>query len=108
MVTEVDVYGHEAHSSQPHRGASAIMAAGRLMAKITLSNLRHSYLPHPKGPEDYALKEIDLDWEDGGAYDEVVYRVGPIITCPGINEFLVVLFHIGQGYKKKFKIQELL
>ncbi len=38
------------------------------MAKITLSNLRHSYLPRPQGAEDYALKEIDLDWEDGGAY----------------------------------------
>ena len=38
------------------------------MAKITLSNLRHSYLPSPQGPEDYALKEIDLDWQDGGAY----------------------------------------
>ena len=38
------------------------------MAKITLSNLRHSYLPNPKGAEDYALKAIDLDWEDGGAY----------------------------------------
>ncbi len=38
------------------------------MAKITLSNLRHSYLPNPNGPEDYALKEIDLDWQDGGAY----------------------------------------
>ena len=38
------------------------------MAKITLSNLRHSYMPDPKGPDDYALKEIDLDWEDGGAY----------------------------------------
>ena len=38
------------------------------MAKITLSNLRHSYLPNPSGPQDYALKEIDLDWEDGGAY----------------------------------------
>lgn len=38
------------------------------MAKITLSKLRHSYLEHPKSPEDYALKEIDLDWEDGGAY----------------------------------------
>lgn len=25
-------------------------------------------MPDPKGPEDYALKEIDLDWEDGGAY----------------------------------------
>ena len=38
------------------------------MAKITLSNLKHSYLPNPSGPEDYALKEIDLDWQDGGAY----------------------------------------
>jgi len=38
------------------------------MAKITLSNLRHSYLPRPQSAEDYALKEIDLDWEDGGAY----------------------------------------
>ncbi|MEX5726904.1 glycerol transport system ATP-binding protein [Rhodovulum iodosum] len=38
------------------------------MAKITLSNLRHSYLPAPAGPSDYALKEIDLDWQDGGAY----------------------------------------
>ncbi|MEM9426714.1 MAG: ABC transporter ATP-binding protein [Pseudomonadota bacterium] len=38
------------------------------MAKITLSNLKHSYLPNPSGPDDYALKEIDLDWQDGGAY----------------------------------------
>ncbi len=38
------------------------------MAKITLSKLRHSYYPNPKASEDYALKEIDLDWEDGGAY----------------------------------------
>ena len=38
------------------------------MAKITLSNLKHSYLPAPSGPDDYALKEIDLDWDDGGAY----------------------------------------
>lgn len=30
-----EITGHEAHSSQPHRGASAIMAASRLMAKIT-------------------------------------------------------------------------
>ena len=25
-------------------------------------------MPEPKGPEDYALKQIDLDWDDGGAY----------------------------------------
>ncbi len=38
------------------------------MARISLRNLRHSYGPAPQGPEDYALKEIDLAWEDGGAY----------------------------------------
>ncbi len=38
------------------------------MAKVTLRNLRHSYMPNPKSPEDYALKEIDIDWADGGAY----------------------------------------
>ncbi len=38
------------------------------MAKITLSGLRHSYYPNPAEPADYALKEIDLDWQDGGAY----------------------------------------
>lgn len=38
------------------------------MAKITLSNLKHSYYPAPKAPSDYALKEIDLAWDDGGAY----------------------------------------
>ncbi|WP_136659936.1 ABC transporter ATP-binding protein [Nitratireductor sp. XY-223] len=38
------------------------------MAKITLSRLRHSYLANPAGPEDYALKQIDIDWQDGGAY----------------------------------------
>lgn len=38
------------------------------MARITLSKLRHSYLPAPKGPDDYVLRDIDLDWHDGGAY----------------------------------------
>ena len=38
------------------------------MAKITLDNLAHSYLPDPKGPQDYALKELNHDWEDGAAY----------------------------------------
>ena len=37
------------------------------MAKITLSKLRHSYVPDPQ-PDDYALKEIDHIWDDGGAY----------------------------------------
>ena len=38
------------------------------MAKITLDNLAHSYLANPKGPEDYALQQLDHDWADGEAY----------------------------------------
>ena len=38
------------------------------MAKITLENLAHSYLPHPKHEDDYALKELNHDWADGEAY----------------------------------------
>ena len=38
------------------------------MAKITLDNLAHSYLPHPTSEHDYALKELNHDWVDGEAY----------------------------------------
>ncbi|MEM6491631.1 MAG: ABC transporter ATP-binding protein [Pseudomonadota bacterium] len=38
------------------------------MAAITLDHLAHSYYPNPKSPADYALKELNLTWEDGGAY----------------------------------------
>ncbi|MEP3334282.1 ABC transporter ATP-binding protein [Sedimentitalea sp.] len=38
------------------------------MAKITLDNLAHSYLPNPKGEDDFALKELNHDWDDGAAY----------------------------------------
>ncbi len=38
------------------------------MARITLEKLRHSYFPAPSGPDDYALKGLDVTWRDGGAY----------------------------------------
>jgi glycerol transport system ATP-binding protein len=38
------------------------------MAQITLKNLAHSYYPNPTKDTDYALKEMDHVWEDGGAY----------------------------------------
>ena len=38
------------------------------MAKITLDNLAHSYLPNPASEDDFALKELNHDWEDGAAY----------------------------------------
>ena len=38
------------------------------MAKITLDNLAHSYLPNPRSEGDYALKELNHVWNDGEAY----------------------------------------
>ncbi|MGB0722628.1 MAG: ABC transporter ATP-binding protein [Gammaproteobacteria bacterium] len=38
------------------------------MARIDLKALRHSYTPNPASDADYALKQVDLTWEDGGAY----------------------------------------
>ena len=38
------------------------------MAQIQLHEVAHSYIPHPAGESDYALKHIDTLWEDGGAY----------------------------------------
>jgi glycerol transport system ATP-binding protein len=38
------------------------------MARIVLDGVAHSYLSHPRGPQDYALKRLDHVWEDGGAY----------------------------------------
>jgi glycerol transport system ATP-binding protein len=38
------------------------------MARIGLEELRHSYATNPAGDADWALKRIDLEWADGGAY----------------------------------------
>ena len=38
------------------------------MAKITLKNLSHSYLEKQSNNADWALRDISIDWKDGGAY----------------------------------------
>ena len=38
------------------------------MAKIGLDGLRHSYSANPQTPDDWALKEMSVELEDGGAY----------------------------------------
>ncbi len=38
------------------------------MAKISIENLRHSYMSEPSRDEDYVLKKLSIDWQDGGAY----------------------------------------
>jgi glycerol transport system ATP-binding protein len=38
------------------------------MAQIRLHQLAHSYYPNPTTDADFALKEMDYIWDDGGAY----------------------------------------
>ncbi|MGC4024249.1 MAG: ABC transporter ATP-binding protein [Mesorhizobium sp.] len=38
------------------------------MATITLDHIRHAYGPNPSKPEDFALREINHVFDDGGAY----------------------------------------
>jgi glycerol transport system ATP-binding protein len=38
------------------------------MALIRLDKLRHSYRAKSVGNDDWAVKDIDLEWSDGGAY----------------------------------------
>ena len=38
------------------------------MAMISLEQLRHSYAKDPASDEDWAIKKIDIEWSDGGAY----------------------------------------
>ena len=38
------------------------------MARVGLEELRHSYVPKATRDADWALKRIDLQWADGGAY----------------------------------------
>ena len=38
------------------------------MARILIDKVRHSYAANPSRPEDWALKEMNLELADGGAY----------------------------------------
>jgi len=38
------------------------------MAEIRLQHLAHSYSASPSGPQDYAIRQMDHIWEQGGAY----------------------------------------
>ncbi|MBS3647088.1 ABC transporter ATP-binding protein [Pseudaminobacter sp. 19-2017] len=38
------------------------------MARIDLDHIRHAYGPNPKAPSDFALKQVNHSFKDGGAY----------------------------------------
>ena len=54
------------------------------MAKVTLKGLSHSYLKTQSSDADWAIRGVDIDWNDGGAYA----LLGPVsythLTLPTI------------------------
>ncbi|MFM7524811.1 MAG: ABC transporter ATP-binding protein [Betaproteobacteria bacterium] len=38
------------------------------MARIELAGIAHSYKPNPSQASDYALRPMEMTWQDGGAY----------------------------------------
>ena len=43
------------------------------MAKVTLKGLSHSYLKTQSSDADWAIRGVDIDWNDGGAYACLLY-----------------------------------
>ncbi|MEM7688825.1 MAG: acetylornithine deacetylase [Pseudomonadota bacterium] len=86
-VFRTEITGHEAHSSQPHRGASAIMAAGRLMAKIHEMTERGRLTANPASPftPNYTTMSVGVI-EGGTAANILARRCGftwDVRTVPG-------------------------
>lgn len=69
-----EVTGREAHSSQPHLGSSAIMAAGRLMAKITEMVDRRIHEADPKSPFMPPHTTMSVGLIEGGTAANILAR----------------------------------
>lgn len=69
-----EVTGHEAHSSQPHRGASAIMAAGRLIAKIMQMTKRRRLAAPSDSPFEPPYTSMSVGVIQGGTAPNILAR----------------------------------
>ena len=69
-----EIIGHEAHSSQPHRGVSAIMAAGRLMAKISEMVERRKKEADSKSPFMPPYTTMSVGLIEGGTAANILAR----------------------------------
>ena len=82
-----EITGYEAHSSQPHRGASAIMAAGRLIAKINqMTDLRQREAS-PTSPFAPPYTTMSVGLIEGGTAPNILARrcgfTWDVRTVPG-------------------------
>lgn len=69
-----EITGHEAHSSQPHRGASAIMAAGRLIAKIAQMTERREQAAPKDSPFVPPYTTMSVGVIEGGTATNILAR----------------------------------
>ncbi len=65
------------------------------MSKVTLKNLSHSYLKKQEKDSDFVLTNINIDWNDGGAYALLVPSVCGKTTL--LKTIAVLLFASASG-----------
>ncbi len=86
-VLRTEITGHEAHSSQPHRGASAIMAAGRLIAKIAAMTEQRKREAEPQSPFTPPHTTMSVGIIEGGTASNILARrcgfTWDVRTVPG-------------------------
>jgi acetylornithine deacetylase len=73
-VWRVTVTGREAHSSQPHLGASAVMAAARLMAVLVETADRLEAMADPASPFEPKGATLTIGQVEGGTAPVILAR----------------------------------
>ncbi len=73
-VFRTEITGHEAHSSQPHLGTSAIMAAGRLIAKIREMTERRKAAASSTSPFMPPYTTMSVGLIEGGTAANILAR----------------------------------
>ncbi len=73
-VFRTEILGQESHSSQPHLGTSAVMAAGRLIAKIHEIVERRRAAASPTSPFEPPYSTISVGVIEGGTAANILAR----------------------------------
>lgn len=70
----VRIRGQEAHSSQPHRGANANLAAGRLIARLHEMAAAREAAPHPGSEFEPPYTTFNVGIVQGGTANNIIPR----------------------------------
>jgi len=87
FIFDTLVHGHEAHSSQQHRGVSAVMVAGRLITWLADQQSRNARSADPDSPFAPGYSTLHCGMVHGGTAQNITAReccfVTDIRTIPG-------------------------